>query len=190
MATDLLFSIDVESDGPIPGPNSMLNFGCAVFRSDSEEILATYEANLLELSSASPDPDTMDWWRKQDPAVWASIRKNAREPYEVMPEFANWVDRTAAELGGSAVAVAYPAGYDFTFMYWYLRRFAKYSPFGFSCLDAKTLAMAKLGKPYKHVTKHNFPKEWFGSEPHTHRGLDDAIEQGRMVVRMLQWEKK
>jgi hypothetical protein len=42
--SELYFSVDIESDGPIPGRNSMLSMGCAVF-THTGKMIATYSAN-------------------------------------------------------------------------------------------------------------------------------------------------
>jgi hypothetical protein len=83
------------------------------------------------------------------------------------------------------VFVAYPAGFDFLFVYWYLIRFAGESPFSHSALDIKTFAMALLGCEYGSAVKRNMPKRWFDKLPHTHVALDDAIEQGSLFCNML-----
>ncbi|MEE8525016.1 MAG: exonuclease, partial [Thermoanaerobaculia bacterium] len=80
----------------------------------------------------------------------------------------------------------YPAGFDFTFVYWYLMRFAGESPFSFAALDVKTFAMAVLKKTFRKVSKRTMPRRWFDSSAkHSHVALDDAIEQGAMFCRML-----
>jgi DNA polymerase III alpha subunit (gram-positive type) len=117
---EIYVSTDVEADGPIPGPHSMLSFASAVYSADKP------------------------------------------------------------------VFVAYPAGFDFTFVYWYLHRFAGESPFSHSALDMKTLAMALLRLPYREATKRNMPRRWFEALPHTHVALDDAVEQGALFCNMLQ----
>jgi hypothetical protein len=81
--------------------------------------------------------------------------------------------------------VAYPAGFDFLFVYWYLIRFVGESPFSFSALDMKTFAMALLKSEYREVVKKNMPKRWFDPLPHTHIAVDDAIEQGALFCNML-----
>ena len=48
--------------------------------------------------------------------------------------------------------VAYPAGFDFLFVYWYLIHFVGRSPFSFSALDMKTYAAALLKLPYRNAT--------------------------------------
>jgi hypothetical protein len=71
------------------------------------------------------------------------------------------------------------------FVYWYLIRFAGESPFSHSALDIKTYAMAMLKKGYRESVKRNMPRRWFDELPHTHRALDDAIEQETLFCNML-----
>src|ERR671910_89003 len=111
----------------------------------------------------SGHPDTLRWWQSQ-PEAWAACRRDARDPADVMPEYVRWVEG----LPGRPVFVAYPAGFDFLFVYWYLIRFAGESPFSHSALDIKTYAMALLGREYRESTKRNMPREWFDKLPHTH----------------------
>jgi hypothetical protein len=176
---EIYVSTDVESDGPIPGPNSMLSFASAAYRAD-KTLVGTFEANLSLLPKATGDPKTMEWWRTQ-PDAWAACRSNLREPAEAMPAYVAWL----RSLPGKPVFVAYPAGFDFLFVYWYLIRFAGESPFSHSALDIKSYAMALLGKGYRDSTKRNMPAAWFDKLPHTHVALDDAIEQGALFCNML-----
>jgi hypothetical protein len=177
---EIYVSTDVETDGPIPGPHSMLSFASAAFRAD-KTLLGTFEANLELLTGATGDPKTMAWWA-ENPEAWARSRENLRDPAEAMRAYAAWLKG----LPGKPVFVAYPAGFDFTFVYWYLIRFAGESPFSFQALDVKSYAMALLRLPFRETAKRNFPKEWFDEGvPHTHVAIDDAIEQGRMFCNML-----
>src|SRR5439155_11191292 len=177
--SEIYVSTDVETDGPIPGPHSMLSFASAAYRPD-KTLLGTFEANLETLPGASGDAKTMDWWQTQ-PEVWAVCREKLRAPGEAMVEYVRWVK----SLPGTPVFVAYPAGFDFLFVYWYLIRFVGESPFSFSALDMKTYAMALLKTEYRQSVKRNMPRHWFDDLPHTHRALDDAIEQGALFCNML-----
>ena len=179
MKPEIYVSTDVETDGPIPGPHSMLSLGSAAFLAD-KTLVDTFSANLDLLPGAEGHPRTMRWWATQ-PEAWEACRADTRPPSEVMPRYVRWL----RGLGGKPVFVAYPAGFDFTFVYWYLMRFAGESPFSHSALDIKTYAMALLGKPYRQSTKRNMPRRWFDEAPHTHVALDDAIEQGRLFCNML-----
>jgi hypothetical protein len=176
---EIYVSTDVETDGPIPGPHSLLSFASAAYTAD-KRLVATFAANLHTLSGASGHPETMAWWQRQ-PEAWAATRTDLQDPAAAMPAYVAWVE----SLPGTPVFVAYPAGFDFLFVYWYLIRFAGRSPFSFSALDMKTYAMALLGTEYRQSVKRNMPREWFDPLPHTHRALDDAIEQGALFCNML-----
>jgi hypothetical protein len=176
---EVYVSTDVEADGPIPGPHSMLSFASAAYRAD-KTCIGTFEANLTELPGAQGDPKTMAWWRGQ-PEAWAACRTNLREPAVVMPEYVAWL----RALPGKPVFVGYPAAYDFLFVYWYLIRFDGESPLSHSALDIKTYAMALLGTEYRESVKRNMPAAWFDDLPHTHVALDDAKGQGALFCNML-----
>lgn len=180
MNPEIYVSTDIETDGPCPGINSMLSFGSAAFTHDGT-LVDTFAANLDELPGAIRDQKTMKWWAIQ-PEAWAAVISNTQQAAIVIPEYVKWVKN----LPGKPIFVAFPAGFDFTFMYYYLCRFAGGSPFGFSALDMKTYAMARLGTFYRDSTKKNWPKAWFEpSNKHSHIALDDAIEQGNQFIKML-----
>ncbi len=176
---EVYVSTDIEADGPIPGPHSMLSFASAAFRAD-KTLLGTFSAYLTTLPGAQGDPRTMAWWQGQ-PEAWAACRTDPRDPAVVMPEYVAWLKA----LPGKPVFVGYPAAYDFLFVYWYLIRFAGESPFSHSALDIKTYAMAVLGTEYRQSTKRNMPRKWFDPIPHTHVALDDALGQGMLFCNML-----
>jgi hypothetical protein len=176
---EIYVSTDVEADGPIPGPHSMLSFASAAYTAD-KRLLSMFAVNLETLPGASPHPETMKWWATQ-PEAWKACRENVQDPGEAMTRFLGWLEG----LPGPVVFVGYPAAYDFLFVYWYLIRFTGKSPFSHSALDIKTLAMALLGNGYRRATKRNMPSSWFDELPHTHRALDDAKEQGALFCNML-----
>ena len=176
---EIYVSTDVEADGPIPGPHSMLSFGSAAFSGEGE-MLSTFSANLELLEGATGHPETMAWWAGQ-PEAWAQTRSDLQAPAAAMTSYLAWLKG----LPGKPVFVGYPAAYDFLFVYWYLMRFTGESPFSHSALDIKTFAMAMLKLPYREATKKRMPKRWFPASPHTHVALDDAIEQGRLFCNML-----
>lgn len=177
--TEIYISTDVETDGLIPGPHSMLSFGSAAYTAD-KTLIGTFSANLETLPEASAHPKTAEWWATQ-PEAWAACRKDLESPAAAMARYLAWIQT----LQGRPVFVAYPAGFDFLFIYWYLIRFVGESPFSHSALDMKSFAMAQLKKDYRESTKRNMPKHWFDKLPHTHVALDDAIEQGALFCNML-----
>ena len=180
---EIYFSVDVETDGPCPGVNSMLSIGAVAF-SETGERLGDFSSNLDLLPDAIQNPYTMAWWDTQ-PEAWTACRANTVPPAVAMDKFSKWVE----SFEGSPVFVAYPAGFDFTYVYWYLIKFIGKSPFGFSALDLKSYAMAMLGTSFRKTVKKNFPKELTAklSVSHSHVALDDAAGQGEMFFRMKKW---
>ncbi|MCX4026397.1 exonuclease [Endozoicomonas sp. SM1973] len=177
--SEIYVSTDIEADGPIPGPHSMLSFASAAYTAD-KKLIKTFSANLETLPEAAAHPDTKAWWEKNSEA-WAACRENCQPPDVAMKNYVEWLKA----LPGKPVFVGYPATYDFMFIYWYLIRFAGESPFSHSGLDIKTYAMAVLKTNYRESTKRNMPKRWFDKLPHTHVALDDAIEQGALFCNIM-----
>jgi hypothetical protein len=176
---EIYVSTDVEADGPIPGPHSMLSFASAAYTAD-KQLIGTFSANLETLEGASAHPVQAAWWKTQ-PQAWAACRTDLQKAETALPAYVEWVEA----LPGKPVFVAYPAGFDFTYMFWYMMRFAGRCPFSWSALDIKTLAFAMTGLPYRKAIKPRLPKHWFDEHPHTHVALDDAIEQGALFCNML-----
>jgi hypothetical protein len=177
---EVYVSTDIEANGPIPGPNSMLSIASVAFSPNGVE-LGSFSRNLIELPGSNPDLKTMEWW-SQNEFAWSQCRLNLVDPKTAMSDYVTWVE----SLPGKPVFVAYPAGFDFLYVYWYLIYFLGKSPFSFSALDIKTYAMAKLGLPYRLSAKRNMPSRWFPPDnPHTHIAVDDAREQGLLFISML-----
>ncbi len=177
---EIYVSTDIEADGPIPGPHSMLSFASAAYLPD-KTLVDTFAANLETLPDASPDPATLAWWQRH-PEAYQATRENLESPEAAMLRYVAWLKGLPAR----PVFVAYPVGFDFVFVYWYLMRFAKESPFSFAALDIKTYGMAMLKTEFRKSVKRKFPSRWFDPEfKHSHVALDDALEQGALFCNML-----
>ena len=57
---EIYVSTDVEADGPIPGPHSMLSFGSAAFDAEGNQ-LSTFSANLVALIKTDQRIDLLEW---------------------------------------------------------------------------------------------------------------------------------
>lgn len=180
--TDSVFvSMDVETDGPIPGKYSMLQLGAVAFDGNGRR-LSKFVVNLERLPAAGQHPDTMLWWSERQ-EIYEKTRFNLMAPAQAMKDFAEWLETLPSPL---PVAVCYPATFDFMFVYWYLINFNGHSPFSFAALDLKTLAWAMLNRPFRKIGKRHMPRKWLdGTTPHSHDALDDAHGQGQMLFNML-----
>ncbi|BCM70386.1 exonuclease [Streptomyces sp. FBKL.4005] len=184
----LYISVDIEADGPIPGPYSMLSLGATV-------------AGVQDGGGfTAADPEERTFYRELRPiseefvpeALAVSGLDRARltaegaEAAVALAEFTAWVREVSA--GAQPVMCGYPAAYDWTFLYWYLIRFTGSSPFGHSgCLDMKTLYATKAGLPLRAVAKGTMPRELLSRRRHTHHALDDAIEQAELFANLMKW---
>ncbi|MFJ9821982.1 exonuclease [Streptomyces sp. NPDC101151] len=181
-------SVDIEADGPIPGPYSMLSLGAAV--------AGTQDAD----GFTAADPEQLTFYRELRPisdqfvpeALAVSgldrdlLRTEGAEPAVALGEFAAWVREVS--VGAQPVMCGYPASYDWTFLYWYLIRFTGESPFGHSgCLDMKTLYATKAGLPLRSVAKGTMPRHLLSRRRHTHHALDDAVEQADLLANLMAW---
>ena len=182
--TEIYVSTDIEADGPIPGPHSMLSVASAAYNAD-KTLVSTFTRNLELLPGASPHPKTAEWWKTQ-PEAWAACRRDPVEPARAMRDYVDW----CRGLPGKPVFVGYPASYDFMFVYWYVMKFVGESPFSHSALDIKTFAMCMLGTDFRDSTKKKMPHRWFDDLPHTHVALDDALGQGALFCNMLDEARK
>ncbi|MET7425341.1 exonuclease [Dactylosporangium sp. NPDC005555] len=187
MRADVYFSLDVEADGPIPGPYSMVSVGLAVAgRSDGVFVAADPTADTFyrELRPISDDfvPEAL----AVSGLDRAALLRDGADPTSAMGELGDWVTRVAGD--GRPVIVAYPAVFDWMFLYWYLLRFTGHSVFGHSgCLDIKTLYAVRAGVPIGAAVKGRMPAHLLSQRRHTHHALDDAVEQAELFANLMAW---
>lgn len=185
---DVYFSADVETDGPIPGPFSMLSFGLVVAgRSDG----ATFERVAPESQTfyreLRPISDRVD---EETLAVSgldrARLEREGEDPVDAMTAAAHFVERAAG--AGTPVLVAYPLAFDWAWLHWYFVSFSAVgSPFGYSnCLDMKTLFATRKRRPIALSGASHLPSAMRSSRPHLHHALADAVEQADIFVNLIE----
>ena len=186
---DLYISVDIESDGPIPGPYSMLSFGLAVAgRFDGQDFeereprASTFYRELRPISDAFiPEAVAVTGLDR------AALAASGARPEEALPEAKRWVEDAAG--ADRAVLVGYPLVFDWMFVTWYFERFAGGSPFGYSAgLDMKSLYAAKARVPISAAGKDDLPLALRAADKHTHHALEDAIEQAQIFAKLFAWQ--
>jgi DNA polymerase III epsilon subunit-like protein len=187
---DVYFSADIETDGPIPGPYSMLSFALAyagAFDGDTFYQPATYDQTFyVELKPISQEYE--EEAVRVNGLDRAALARDGQPPQEAMTAADNWVRKVAG--GGEPIFVAYPLSFDWSWLYWYFVRFSRRpSPFGYSkCFDIKTAVALKLGRTIANAGRQKLPKSLQSSTSHTHHALDDAIEQAEIFAKLFTTE--
>lgn len=187
---DMYISADVETDGPIPGPYSMLAFALVV--------AGTFDGRAFR----GPGTEAPSFYREIRPISEAfqaealAVNRLDRDrllhegapPEVAMEEARAWV----CEVAGShrPVLVAYPVAFDWTWLYWYFTRYTRDgSPFGFSsCYDIKTMIAVKRRSLLIEANKRSLPGEVRSCLRHTHYALDDAREQAELFANLFDWK--
>lgn len=178
---ELFVSFDIETLGPIPGKHSMLSLGCAALTAEGE-LVSKFYATLLELPGTEADPDTVQWWAGQLEA-WAQARLNARDPKTVIIEYVAWLKDLMSRY--TVTLVAYPSGFDFTFLYWYTQTFCGESPVAHKCIDLRSFIMGMTGRPFDRTGMKHWPKRWKPAQELSHNAFDDALDQGMAFIKVL-----
>lgn len=187
---DAYFSADVETDGPIPGPFSMLSFAlvyAGTFDGVRFERPDRYRKTLyreLRPISETFEPEAL----RVNGLDRARLCLEGESPAGAMAEACRWVKWAA----GSAqpVLVAYPLSFDWSWLYWYFIRFSpEGSPFAYSrCFDIKTAIAVKAAIPISRASRSQIDPSLRSRHPHTHRAIDDAIAQAEIFANVFQWE--
>ena len=186
---DLYLSVDVEADGPIPGPYSMLSLGlCVAGRFDGvsyerrDPAACTFYAELRPISE-DYEPAALEVSRLDRDALMSS----GVDPAVAMRDLAFWIADTAGD--NRPIVCAYPAAFDWAFLYWYLRRFGpEPGPMSFSsCLDIKTMYAVKARVPFGRAGLDDLPASLRSSRSHTHNALDDALQQADVFSNIVEW---
>ncbi len=178
---EIYVAVDVGTDGPVPGTNSMLSLGSAAYRAD-KTLVSTFSANLDLLPGAVANPATLRWWMTE-PGAWAESRYDPEPPLAVMRRYDTWL----AELPGKPVFVAYPLTFDWGFVSWYLERFVGTNRFGLQGIDIRSYAMGIMrSKGFDDSQADHWPERWFSDNlPYDHTALHDALAQGAVFCNIL-----
>jgi hypothetical protein len=189
---DLYFSVDIEADGPIPGPYSMLSFGLVVTgRFDGRQFESrldrpeTFYRELKPISDAfvqeALDVSGLDRDR---------LMREGVDPNDGMTEARQWVVEQSQD--DRPVLIGFPLMFDWLFAYWYFERFAEGgSPFDHSAgLDMKTMYQQKAGITMSDAGLGDLPGELRPLHAHTHNALDDALRQAEIFVRLRAWKQR
>ncbi len=189
-APDVYFSADVETDGPIPGPFSILSFAL-VYAGSFDGIKFERPTGLKPVAFYRELKPISESFQEEALRVNGLDRerliRTGQPPQRAMTEASVWVREISKQ--GCPVLVAYPLSFDWSWLYWYFVQFSKDgSPFGYSrCFDIKTAFAVKAGVPIGNAGRARLPDLLRSARVHSHNALDDAIEQAEIFANLFEW---
>lgn len=187
---DVYFSADVETDGPIPGPFSMLSFAMVYAGSfDGKRFCRPQKYEKVLYKEVKPiSEDFQQEALNVNGLDRSRLCVEGETPEEALADAYRWVKEAAGQA--NPVLVAYPLSFDWTWLYWYFIRFSKHgSPFGYSqCFDIKTALAVKAGIPISEARRSRLNPILVPKHSHTHHAIDDAIEQAEIFANIFEWE--
>lgn len=191
-ARDVYFSADVETDGPIPGPYSMLSFAlvfAGVFNGRQFTAPANFDQTFYRELRPISDNYQQDALKVNGLDRDRLLREGG-DPVTVMTDAARWIRNISGT--GKPILVAYPLSFDWSWLYWYFTNFAMGgSPFNHSlCYDVKTAYAVKAGVPISDAGRSKLLPSLRAKGKHTHHALDDAKEQAEVFATVFCWEGK
>lgn len=187
---DAYFSADVETDGPIPGPFSILSFALVYagsfdgrhFRRPDNYDRSLYKE--LKPISENFEPEAL----RVNGLDRKRLCLEGESPEQAMTDASRWVKKVSGVA--QPVLVAYPLSFDWSWLYWYFIRFsAEGSPFAYSrCFDIKTALAVKAAIPISAAGRSRIDPSLRSGHPHTHHAVDDAIAQAEIFANVFEWE--
>ena len=131
MPPEIHVTTHIHTDGPIPGPHSLLTLTSAAHLRGGGPI-QTFTTNVRELPGATLHPVALQNWRRRA-EDWLSTRRASRPPAHAMTAYTAWIER----LPGRPVLITDTTQPDYLFLYWYLQRFTGLWPFAGTLADAE-----------------------------------------------------
>jgi hypothetical protein len=184
---DVYFSADVETDGPIPGPYSMLSFALVYAGAyDGTTFYRPAEYDQTFYTELAPISDQFEQEALDVNGLDRSrLLLEGESPVVAMSQAADWVRERAGI--GSPVIVAYPLSFDWSWLYWYFVQYSGTgSPFSYSRgFDIKTALAVKLGRMISGSGRSRIPEAVKSKYAHTHHALDDAMEQAEIFANVF-----
>ncbi len=174
---ELYIACDVEADGPIPGPYSMISLGMVVmgqpelrFYTEIRPISDQFVPAALAISGLDRD----------------RLIREAPSAEQAMTAAAQWIE--GLKTRGRPVFLAGPAVWDGMYLHWYFIKFTGANPFGVtgSGIDLRSYWMGLKGCTWYQTSKNQMKKALQLKDlTHSHHAVEDAAELATIFEAML-----
>jgi len=160
------FVVDVETDGPIPGFYSIINFAILKVTPQLDKVFYG------EMAPISP-------FRDEEAAAISGINRDTHNSYKspnlIINQAIDWVERI--NNGKRAFFWSDNNGFDWSFINYYFHAYGGKNPFGYSSRRIGDLYCGLKSNPYakwKHLR----------DTQHTHNPIDDAKGNAEALLKI------
>lgn len=157
--------VDIESNGPIPGDNSMTQLGAVIL---DDKLDKTFQVNIKPISDKF-DKDRVD----------PSHSINAKDAKTALTEFKAWIN---INIKDKPVFVSDNNGYDWMFVCWYFWHFLNENPLGYNSTNINSFY-----KGMKNDLSVNIDE--LRSRSLTHDALEDALDNAKAFQKLIAAKK-
>jgi len=159
--------VDVESDGPIIGINSMVCFGAVIVE---PSLTKTFYGQVRPISKKfNPEALAISGFSRQE-------HEKFDNPADVIPEFAKWINENSK---GKPILISDNNGYDASWINYYMCVYNNgKNPFGWSS--------RRIGDLYCGLVKDSRAqwKHLRGKYPHNHDPVSDSLGNANALLEM------
>jgi hypothetical protein len=202
-------NIDLETTGPSPDKNAILQIGAVAHDSSTWTEVGHFSGNVAIPANREWSSKTRLWWETNEEAGKDKLDLMTRSPWStdwVIKAFFDWLlflpncSKTTTDDRRIAF-VANPISYDMPFLHSYMREYVgaaweewvQANEVGFGGIDLPTLAMCVMGASasdkvpaYPDARRRKWPERWVSKDlPHTHIAIDDARHQAFAFICMM-----
>lgn len=160
--------VDVESDGPIIGKNSMVCFGAVLIGKDGNLNETFYGQTKPISNNYNPDALAISGFSRAE-------HLNFDNPQKVMNDFRYWIESNSK---GKPILISDNNGYDASWINYYFLDQINENPFGWSSRRIGDMYAGFMNDPYYRWKKHRITK-------HTHDPVDDAKGNAEALLYLI-----
>lgn len=161
--------VDVESDGPLLGVNSMVCFGAVI-------VDAEHKLDKTFYGRTAPISPTFDPEALSISGFSRAEHEGFEDPKTTMIKFAAWLKENVK--GGNPVLLSDNNSYDASWINWYFLTYLGSNPFGWSSRRISDMFCGFYKKSNYRWKKHRVTK-------HTHNPVDDAKGNAEALIYLI-----
>jgi hypothetical protein len=157
--------VDVESDGPIIGKNSMVCFGAVLVDREHKLNTTCYGRTAPISEHYIPSALAISGFTREE-------HESFPDPIHALEIFRDWIKEVSK---GTPILISDNNGYDASWINWYFHTYLGSNPFGWSSRRIGDMFAGWMNDPYYRWKKHR-------KSPHNHDPVSDAKGNAEALI--------